>query len=429
MNKRRWAIVSICLSLLIACILYYKKAKTTLTLGVFVGSNWDVPSTQSNTIIDTVIAQFEKKHPDVTIQYTSGIMKSDYSLWLHTKIMEGKEPDIYLVLEDDFNQLSALGAFQKLDSQIENDTHFDPTDYYSSSLGAGRYQGHQYALPYESNPRLMFVNRTLLEKESIAIPENWTLDQFYEICRKVTKDTTGKGHINQFGMQKYTWQDAVNSYGVDLFNEEGKKSYFNKPEVMEALTYIQKLEALTHGQTPSVDDFDKGNVAFTPMLFSQYRTYMPYPWKIKKYSTFTWDCIKMPTALHKRGKTKVDSLLFAMSARTSHKSLSWQLLKDLTYNVDTQKQVFQYSQGISPLKKVTQSKEVVAAILKGQDSMLDISVLHQAMEEATHTPTFKNYYGALKIADYQVNQMKQQGEISEFSLLSIDQQVNKYLKD
>lgn len=36
----------------------------------------------------------------------------------------------------------------------------------------------------------MFVNKTLLQKEGIEIPNNdWTLDDFYEICQKVTRDS------------------------------------------------------------------------------------------------------------------------------------------------------------------------------------------------------------------------------------------------
>ena len=42
------------------------------------------------------------------------------------------------------------------------------------------HKNRQYALPFESNPVLMCVNKDLLEKEGIAIPkEGWTLEEFY----------------------------------------------------------------------------------------------------------------------------------------------------------------------------------------------------------------------------------------------------------
>ncbi|HRM20792.1 MAG TPA: extracellular solute-binding protein, partial [Trichococcus flocculiformis] len=76
-------------------------------------------------------------------------------------------------LAEDFNKLSSLGALMPLDELIKaNNVSTDI--FYESALGSGSYQNTQYALPYEINPTMMCVNRDLLEKEGIAIPEgNW----------------------------------------------------------------------------------------------------------------------------------------------------------------------------------------------------------------------------------------------------------------
>lgn len=429
-NKYTILILGSCI--LISAFFYFTTKKVELTLGVFSGSNWDVPNSDGHKIIDDAIKQFEEHYPNVSITYESGILKEDYSLWLTSKIVEGEEPDIYMILGDDFNMLSSLGALHSLDSKILSDTSFDKNKYYESSLFAGQYQNTQYALPYESNPTLMFVNRTLLEQEGIEIPKNdWTLDDFYHICEQVTKDTDGNGVMDQFGFYNYTWQDAINSYGVNLFNEEGTESDFIQKAISEAIKWMQDLESLNQGILVNATDFDKGNVAFSPMLFSQYRTYKPYPWRIKKYSMFTWDCIKMPSVNNKDSKTQVSSLLFGMSSRTKHSTFAWEFLKELTYNTDTQKEVFRYSQGISPLKEVTQSSEALDILLEdaNEDSLMDIAVLNEVMENAVHSTKFKKYEGALKIADYQINQMIQQHESVESSLMSLQQEINTYLKE
>lgn len=50
----------------------------------------------------------------------------------------------------------------------------------------------------------MYVNKTLLEKEHIKIPsKNWTWDEFYDICEKVTKDTNKDGKLDQFGVYDF----------------------------------------------------------------------------------------------------------------------------------------------------------------------------------------------------------------------------------
>ncbi len=85
-----------------------------------------------------------------------------------------------MILDDDFNTLSSIGALAKIDSYMSFDQNFSTDDYYSSVLKAGTYSNNQYALPYECNPTLMFVNKTLLENCHIQMPDNdWTLDDFY----------------------------------------------------------------------------------------------------------------------------------------------------------------------------------------------------------------------------------------------------------
>ena len=57
------------------------------------------------------------------------------------------------------------------------------------------------------------MNKTLLAKEIIALPENnWTWKDFLEICRKVTRDTNGDGILDQFGCYDYSWQQIAIPY-------------------------------------------------------------------------------------------------------------------------------------------------------------------------------------------------------------------------
>ena len=45
--------------------------------------------------------------------------------------------------------------------------------------------------------------------------------------------------------------------------------------------------------------FDEGQVAFEPMDYSDYRTYMPYPWRVKKFSGFDWE---LPAVSIRKGR-------------------------------------------------------------------------------------------------------------------------------
>ena len=262
------------------------KQKPTLKIGIYVGSSWEVPNGNDYKVIDAAISRFKKQHSNVEIVYESGILKEDYSDWLTDQIVAGKQPDVFIAPEDDFNLLSSTGALAKLDESIS--TSFDYSIFYESSYKAGSYNNTQYALPYESNPTMMCINIDLLEKEGIPIPASgWTLEEFYNICKQVTKDTDNDGMIDQYGCTGYTWQQAVAAYDGDLFNEAGTKAYFDSEEVKNALLMINKLKALSGNYEVTSQDFDEGKVAFLPMTLAEYRTYQPYPYHVAKYSTFS----------------------------------------------------------------------------------------------------------------------------------------------
>ena len=335
-----------------------KEEKVTLTFGMFAGNQWDVPDDDCYKIIDETIEEFEKKYPNIEIKYDSGILKEDYSEDLSQKALKGELPDVFMVLPEDFNTFSSVGILKNLDSFIKSDAGFDPDDYYEGSYDAGEFNGSQYALPYESVPTLMFVNKTLLQEEGIKMPGNqWTWDDFYEICQKVTKDTDGDGRIDQFGVYDYDWKDAVFSNGGRLFNQDGTECNITTDKVEDAILFTRKIKELSGYQSATSNDFDMGKIAFRPMKFSEFRTYKPYPWKINKYFEFQWDCIRLPSGPDGKNETSMDHLLMGISSETKNGQMAWEFLKMLTYNQKTQQKLFQYSQGISPLKAVTDSEE------------------------------------------------------------------------
>ena len=429
MNKKK----IICILVMIACfiLIIYRPRQLTLTIGVFAGSNWDVPNGDCYKIIDQAIERYEKEYPMVQIEYESGILKEDYSEWLSAKYLKGEEPDVFMILGEDFNTLSALGALKNLDSLIQKDQQFHIENYYASVLYSVQYHNHQYALPYESNPTLMFVNQTLLKKEHIHLPDNdWTLDDFYTICQQVTKDTNNDGQIDQYGCYNYDWLDSVYSHKVNLFDENGESCYLNQKDVKNAISFVQKIYNLNQGYTVTSQDFDMGKVAFAPMSFAEYRTYKPYPYRVKKYSQFEWDCIQMPGA-DENNSSEVSSLLMGISSRTSHMQEAWEFLKLLTYDMQTQKTLFQYSQGISSLKTVIQSDDVESLLNSDilEDTQVNLDLLNDVMENAMSQSQFRKYNSAIVTMDTQINQMIQNNEDLDLSLISLQNEINEYLRE
>ena len=281
---RRWQIRTI-FALIILCLilsLFYVNSNKTLKIGVITGSNWDVPSPDALKIVDNAIERFEKEHVNVQVEYISGIRKEDYSEWLSQQALSGDVCDVFMVLSNDLATFADVGILENLSSFIENDPDFDESVYFFSSYQSGQVNHVQYALPYESVPTLMYVNRTLLESEGIEVPkQDWTWEDFYEICARMTQDTNEDGILDQFGQFGYTWQNAIFSNGAKIFNDEGSNALLENDRVYDAIEFMRRLEKLNRGQSVTSEMFDKGQVVFCPMSFSEYRAYKPYPWSVK----------------------------------------------------------------------------------------------------------------------------------------------------
>ena len=404
-----WKKIFVAVAVVAAIFLCWQANRpVTLTIGIFAGNNWDVPQGEPYAIIDEVIKNFESENPGVTVKYVSGIKKDDYSEWLAEKFIDGAEPDVFFVPADDFNLYASIGALMNLENLISRDKNFSADVYYPAAFNFGQYEEISYALPCESTLTFMFVNKTLLAKENIALPKNnWTWKDFFEICRKITRDTDGDGIPDQFGCYDYSWQHAAISNGVKLFRDDGKTSYFADSRMEEAVKFTIELRGLNGGFEVSPKDFDVGKVAFRPFTFAEYRTYKPYPWRIKKYSSFEWDCIKMPAGKSGGNISVMDSLLVGISSRTRDKDLAWKLLKKLCYDESTQQLILKKSQALPVRRDVIISAEAqeIFSWESSETAAITPADISNAMDEAIMPFKFKNYNSAMLYADNELKKI------------------------
>lgn len=439
---RKYIIRSIVIMTIIISVIgtwYYtnKREQIVLEFGMFTGSNWGVENANSFLIIDRAIARFEKKHPNVKVKYTSGIDKKDYSEWCAKKLLSGNLPDVFMVLDTDFNLYYKLGVLQELDSYMEQDLEFNKEDFFKTALDIGKGIGEekvQYALPYEVVPTLLFVNKTLLKQENIDIPDKeWTWEEFYNICKKVTKDTDQDGRVDQFGTYNYTWLDAMYTSGGSLFEDENEKINFSSKYMIESLKFMKKLNDLNKGEKVTQEDFDAGKVAFMPLTFAEYRTYKTYPYRIKKYTNFQWDCITFPARIKGNNTSKVDALLIGINHYTKQKKLAWELLKELTYTKESQMDIFQYSQGSSALKEVSGAKEIEAMIqgeMDKKESVISTDLLCEIISGGTIIPKpykYEQYEQIMSLADTEITKIFEQNKNIESNMKIFQRQINQYL--
>lgn len=399
--------------------------EVVLTIGVYAGSYWDTPSGDSYQVLDEAITRFEAAHPNVKMKYVSGIRAVDYSEWLAEQIVKGKEPDIYYVLPEDFSLLASTGALADLGHLIASDRAVDIDCFYPSCLEAGRYKETLCALPFESVPTIMFVNKTFLQEKGVDFPAgDWTWDDFYAICKEVTSPEN-----HEYGVYNYTWLNALYSNGVSLFADDGSFCNLADSRVLEAIRFVMKLQNLNEGYQVNGRDFDLGKVAFRPFLYSEYRAYQPYPYRVKKYTGFEWEGIPMPAGHYGGNISELHTLLLGLSARTRHKELAWEFLKLLAMDPEIQQNLCRYSSGISPLKSVAESPATVSLLQENipGGGVFDSEGIHQIMGNAVVIPNFPGYDTVLQMMDKIIIEQMNADNISASTLLSNQREINLFL--
>lgn len=394
---------------------------TVIRLGVYVGSDWDAPYSDYYDMVDTATARFEEAHPGTKVEYVSGIRQEDYSEWLASQALTGSMPDVFFVLDADFQRYLSIGALEKLDNWIKTDTDFDTGKYYPAAIEAGRMDGDLYALPIQSATTMMFYNQNLLEREGIPVPDaDWTWEDFYDICRRVT-------HDGQYGSYGYRWEYAAASNNATPVNKAGTECYFDSPGVEEAVLFCRQLYRLGGGYQATETDFFDGRVAFRVMNLTDYRMMEYYPLDLLglEEQNFEWGYLPMPAGPRGANISCLETRVAGISARSRHKALAWDLLKLLSYDPEVQSVLYEGAEGTAVLRITEWDQALYASA--AASLRLDAELLDEIMDRAAELPKYERYSETLALANVRLEPVFYGDADVSATLMALQREVQNYL--
>ncbi len=146
--------------------------------------------------LEGTFAKFPDKAPNVNIE-------AEFLPWteVDSKLFlanAGNEYyDIVLVNVSTLPALIQAGILADMTPYAEAD-NFDPDEVFTPAMAnLAQYGNGIYALPFETDTRVLAVNTKILEEENLELPE--TKEDMLEIAKAVTKDLDGDGINDQFG--------------------------------------------------------------------------------------------------------------------------------------------------------------------------------------------------------------------------------------
>lgn len=421
------------LVLTLAVIRFWPASPPVLTVAICADSYWGVPDGHPTAIWEKAIEKFQTQHPNVQVKLIAGVQKADYGEWLAERLLSGQEPDVFLIPREDFDNYASKEAVLPLNNLIEADSDFDTTLYYPVSLQSGQLGSTFYALPLESVPTFMFVNKTMLRDYQIPLPPpTWTWQDFYSICQQTTQDTNGDGKLDTFGAYGYTWQQAALDNNILLFQTDANNriAHFEGPDLEAAIHFIRNLQELNQGYRPTARDFDLGHIAFRPLTFAEYRTYQPYPWRVKKYSSFDWDVVPFPAGPAGQNLSHVDTMLMGISRHSKNPQLAWELLKTFSYNHDVQKLILTNSLGLPVRNDIlteADSQKSFQQSMGATNQNLTLSAIHTIMLEAVPEPVFRQNQEAMEKANSFISRIIEENLPLNNNLNQLQREINSLL--
>ncbi len=231
----------------------------------------------------------------ITVNFVDG--KPNVGAQLFVLAAAGTPPDgsWFGVVADGENgrEQATKGIFKPLDDLIKQDARFEKGIYFQSFLAALSVGGKLFALPTHTHygTNVLYYNKNLTDAAGVKIPDdgNWTVDEFVEAAKKLTKkDADQWGYwptaagFPEFGA---FW---VRQFGGEYFDEAGTKVLIDSAEARAGLEWVhstvykhqliddinRKIEGAPNGLTGNRGLFAMGKLAMhntTPGLVAEYK--------------------------------------------------------------------------------------------------------------------------------------------------------------
>ncbi|TMQ23854.1 MAG: sugar ABC transporter substrate-binding protein [Candidatus Rokuibacteriota bacterium] len=351
-----------------------------LALGLLTGSvtaqekrlsllTWNIPVYKEK--IDGWIADFNKVHPDVTVEWFDK-KGPEWGPFYQTQVVAGTAPDIIDTQGAIWLEYAANGGLVDLTPYLERDRavkeHYNPT-----FLRTWVYEGKTYMVPFYVSKTLLFYNKTMMREAGVTRPPQ-TFDELLEAARKMTK-----GEKSGFVTLNFDWLywPLLAMNGVELLTPDLKKAAFNTPAAVKTVEALARATADgTINKVAWTGRWVEPNNAFAGGTVGFYQAHSPAffyvrgggPW----INAETLGAAPMPG-----GFATPNSHGLGISKSSKHPELAWEFIKLATsdkwaYTFGKTLKVFTGTRVDSRLLEELQNEDPLAAsVMKTQLEHLD----------------------------------------------------------
>jgi multiple sugar transport system substrate-binding protein len=294
-------------------------APVTITWA-FWGDPWEVE------INERVVQIFENDHPGIKVE-TFHRPWQNYFTELRAKFNHGEPTPDVLFWAEAANDVPG-GHFLDLTPLIESD-NYPLTDFFPGLLTHFKVGGGLYGFPRDSDTKVIFYNKRLLNRADIPFPKagwNWADLRRAALDIKAANVTNYSFayEANDWWMV-WMWQNNVDIFDDKLFPTQ---THLNDPAAAQAVQFLADLTNVD-GVTPPYEQLNSTDIA---ALFSAGQVAMVFgnhaliP-AFADITDFEWDVAPLPR--QKRQANVAAGAGYVIAANTPHPDAAWTFLKFL----------------------------------------------------------------------------------------------------
>ena len=230
--------------------------------------HYSAQSAENETLMNVLIPAFEAENPGIKVNAVSHEWAE-----LHDKVLVSANsnalPDVARCDIAWLPEFQKMGILVALDEEMPNFAEVSGK-LLDSAMSTAIINGHYYALALNTNSKIVFYNKAILEAAGVSIPA--TMEEWIKAVKKLSGE-------NSKGQQVWGWNEPalagwnicpfIWSFGGALTNEDQTiaTGYINGPATVKAVeTFAELVKAgaitgFNAGDIPMTDGFGTGRYA------------------------------------------------------------------------------------------------------------------------------------------------------------------------
>lgn len=290
--------------------------------------HYSTASPEEKTLTETLIPKFEAENPGIKVKAVAYPWDQ-----LHKKLQIGSGGDLPDVARLDIiwvPEFQKQGLLTALDKEFAD---FDETaqGLLAGPLSTGKIGDHYYGLPLNTNTKVLFWNKEMLEKSGVTqAPE--TTDEFFDTLAKVkAKYPKGWGFgepaLQGWNILPWIWSNGGDVLSPSMDTADG---YLNSQATVDILAKWRK--AIKAGQ---IAGFKPGDVPVTEgHAKNSYAMMAEGPWAFAQFESQFKDYKAMTASFPKGSAGSIQVLggedLGIFSTSKARQEASWKFVKFMT---------------------------------------------------------------------------------------------------